>query len=102
MFELVIPEDGFVSVTLNDATKAIDAYRVYNLMLDLAARAQEAHPDETEKIARGVAYFDALCGELEGMGFGKVSRRTAERFDAAFFAAVTELKKADAGEPAPA
>ena len=99
---LVIAEDGFAEVTIGGTTRRLDVYRAYNLLLAADDRARASHPGAEDTADRQVAYLDGVTALLADLGYGAVSHRAADKFDAALAEAVDALKKADGSGPTPA
>lgn len=98
---LEIDDDGWADVTIGGVSVAVDLYAAYNRLVAFDAEARERYPDERHAAARQVAYAEKVCGLLAGLGFGAVSTRAADKFDAAVTGAVAALGKAEAPAPTP-
>jgi hypothetical protein len=101
MTTLEIDDDGWADISINGAAAQVDLYAAYNRLLAFEAETRESHPDEKAGAARQVAYLDRVAAYLNSLGFGAVSHRAADKFDAALTKAVAALGKADAPAPTP-
>lgn len=100
MKEVTIEDDGMLPVTLNGVRIEIDLYDVYNRLSAADARVREELAGEP-LAARQREYDLRVLALLAELGFGPVSHKAAQAFDAAVYAAVAELKKAPPGGPTP-
>lgn len=90
-----IPDEGMVKVKVGGGEVDLDAYKVWNLIVE----ARDAAADAGEPATR---YQQRIVDILEAEGLPRLSHYQADRFVVALRAAVDELGKADGTEATPA
>lgn len=90
-----IPEDGYVSVRVGGAEYRVDAYRLWNLIVEARDRVADAGGAVRE-------YHEAVVEILKGEGLPALNHFQADRFAAAMADAVDRLGKVPGPGPTPA
>ncbi len=90
---LEIPESGFVTVKIGEASASIDLYSANNQLASIYAEVNEAFPGANNaKLAH--ERLSRVCDLLESLNLGRVSHYSADQFETAIFDAFDALKKA--------
>lgn len=101
-----IEDDGFVAVEIGGVTREVDVYDTYNRLIGYGAEVQAQFPvrdgDGAQAARATHEYLTRVVDLLTQLGFVGVSKRAADKFDAALSRVVDDLKKADADAPTPA